>query len=109
MFAELFNSTAPINAPASFGVGVLPVAPATVLRAPRFDSIGNRIPNGQNDADYAWLAAELQARMDQQSREEEATQQAEWDDTLREMAAEQAAIEEAERRYGRAAYGRAYC
>lgn len=104
MTSIIFDATTYRNASNEFGVGLLPAPRPRVDR----DELGNRIPvMPYSAADLASEAARLQALMDQQSREAEAAQQAEWDDTIHEMAAERDAIEEIERRYGRS-YARAY-
>lgn len=68
MTAILFDATTFRNASADFGLGVLPPAPAPLPRARRDrDQYGNLIPSGRNDADYAWYADQVQARMDCQA------------------------------------------
>lgn len=88
MAAILFDASLPCLAPVTFGLGVLPPAPAPPPRAPRlYDEIGNKIPFGPSDADRAWYAADLQRRMDAA---------AEADELAREMEAMRLAELEAE-------------
>lgn len=91
-----FDSSLSHPAPSSFGLGILP--------ASQYDEVGNRLPIGQSDEDYAWYQVEMAAReaaswsdwtdaMDEASRvtlteeaiREEAARQCEVDDMIADL------------------------